>query len=294
MRRLALLLAVAAAAGACGPAGGQSTRQSPSPVVSGASGSPSPFTSPWPGGPSPAAPSPAPVRPSPAPPVASPSPWQPFLPPALTGTEWYRLPTARRIVALTFDGGSGAQGLPKILAALAAAGVPGTFFLTGRWVEQHPDGARQIAAVPMHSIGNHSYDHPHFTQLTNAQIDSEIARCQSDIQGTTGRNPKPIFRFPYGDSDARTVAEVNRLGYGSIRWTVDTLGWEGASSGRSTATIRSRVLASLQPGEIVLMHIGAADDGTTLDADALPSVIADLRARGYGFVAVWDFVEGLG
>ena len=49
----------------------------------------------------------------------------------------------------------------------------------------------------------------------------------------------------------------------------------------------TRVLGAARPGEIVLMHVGAnPDDGTTLDAAALPSVISGLRARGYGFVTL--------
>jgi hypothetical protein len=35
------------------------------------------------------------------------------------------------------------------------------------------------------------------------------------------------------------------------------------------------------------MHVGSnPDDGTTLDADALPSMIGRLRAAGYGFVTL--------
>jgi hypothetical protein len=43
----------------------------------------------------------------------------------------------------------------------------------------------------------------------------------------------------------------------------------------------------LRPGEIVLMHVGSnPDDHTTFDADALPQVITELRARGYSFVTL--------
>jgi len=214
------------------------------------------------------------------------------LPDWLRGVEWSQLPTDRKIVALTFDAGSGAQGVPPILSTLNSTGVPGTFFLTGRWIEQYPGPAQQIAASPTNVIGNHSYDHPYFTQLTTDQIDQEVVSTENLIETKTDRYPRPIFRFPYGDSDSTCVADVNRLGYGSIRWTVDTLDWKGASTGQSVATIRQRVLNGLRPGEIVLMHVGAADDGTTLDADALPYVIADLEALGYGFVDVWNFSLG--
>ena len=54
---------------------------------------------------------------------------------------------------------------------------------------------------------------------------------------------------------------MNSLGYASIWWTVDTLGWKGNP-----------------------------DDGSTLDADALPTLITELRARGYSFVTVAQFM----
>jgi hypothetical protein len=53
--------------------------------------------------------------------------------------------------------------------------------------------------------------------------------------------------------------------------------------------VQSWILGGLEPGEIVLMHVAAANDGTTLDADALPAVIDALRARGYGFTNIYRF-----
>ena len=51
--------------------------------------------------------------------------------------------------------------------------------------------------------------------------------------------------------------------------------------------VLNRVLGSLRPGEIVLMHCGSnPDDHSTLDAAALPSVIQALQARGYAFVTL--------
>jgi peptidoglycan/xylan/chitin deacetylase (PgdA/CDA1 family) len=68
---------------------------------------------------------------------------------------------------------------------------------------------------------------------------------------------------------------------------VDTLGWKGTSGGSSVQAVADRVQAGLQPGEIVLMHIGSnPDDGTTLDADALPRIIDRTAAAGYGFTTL--------
>ncbi|HEX9097760.1 MAG TPA: polysaccharide deacetylase family protein [Candidatus Dormibacteraeota bacterium] len=239
--------------------------------------------------------SPTPTPTTTARPTPTPAPSR-TLPTSLRGVEWYTLPTTSKVVALTFDAGSGNQGLARILKTLADEHVPGTFFLTGQFVERYPGDVEAISAVEMHSVGNHTYDHPHMNQLSDAAVRDEIVRTEQLILHATGRQPWPLFRFPYGESSARTIADANGLGYGSIRWTVDTLGWQGtsavggASGGQTVQSVTRRALDAARPGEIVLMHVGAAPDGTTLDADALAGVIDGLRARGYGFVAIWDFI----
>ena len=49
----------------------------------------------------------------------------------LLGTDWTRIPTSAKVVALTFDAGANAAGLPSIESTLRAKGVRATFFLTG-------------------------------------------------------------------------------------------------------------------------------------------------------------------
>jgi peptidoglycan-N-acetylglucosamine deacetylase len=195
------------------------------------------------------------------------------------------IPGAGLVVALTFDAGANAAGLPKILSALSAKGVTGTFFLTGNWAEGNPEGVGQIVAAG-HRVANHSMTHPGFTGLTDSQIVQQVRGAEQVIL-TAGGDPKPLFRFPFGERDARTIKALNALGYVAVRWTVDTLGWKGTSGGGNAQIIADRIMAGLQPGEIVLMHIGSnPDDGTTLDADALPQVIDRIRAEGYSFVSL--------
>jgi peptidoglycan/xylan/chitin deacetylase (PgdA/CDA1 family) len=86
------------------------------------------------------------------------------------------------------------------------------------------------------------------------------------------------------------IGLANSLGYGGIRWTIDTLGWEGTAEGQSTATVLARVRSGLRPGAIVLMHLGAAPDHSTLDAHALAGVIRAVHARGYHFVTIDQFL----
>ena len=164
--------------------------------------------------------------------------------------------------------------------------MPATFFLTGNFVRAYPAASRAIAAAG-ERIGNHTVTHPYLTQKTDPEVRQEITGAAQQIKAVTGKNPAPLFRFPYGDADARTIAIANQLGYVPVRWTVDTLGWEGTAGHITASVVASRVLAALRPGEIVLMHVGSnPDDHTTFDADALPQVISELRASGYGFVTL--------
>ncbi|WP_052207368.1 polysaccharide deacetylase family protein [Sinomonas humi] len=208
------------------------------------------------------------------------------IPSSLLGVDLERIPTSQKVVALTFDAGANDAALRSILNTLAANGVPGTFFLTGDWVNQFPSDPALVYNAG-NRIGNHSMTHPDFTTLSDAQIAAEISSAQSTIE-RAGADPLPFFRFPFGARDSRTIADVNAAGYAAIRWTVDTLGWEGTMNGtRGPSFVVQRVMAAAQPGEIVLMHLGSnPDDGSTLDAAALPDVISQLRAAGYGFVTL--------
>ena len=201
-----------------------------------------------------------------------------------------RLPTHRKLLALTFDGGGDtANGTALILKTLRRRRVAATFFLAGRWIRLHPALARAIGR--RYPIGDHTFDHADQTGLSSAQIRADVRRGAWWIRVKAGRNPRPLFRFPYGARDARTIAVVNSMGYASVRWTVDTWGWIGRSEGQSVASVVRRIADNLEPGAIVLMHVGVAHDGSLLDAEALPRVIALARARGYRFVTLDGFVH---
>lgn len=208
------------------------------------------------------------------------------IPSGLQGRDWERIPTTRHVVALTFDAGSNAAGVHAILRTLSAQHVRhATFFLTGQWAQAYPVRARMIAASYL--LGNHSMTHPHFTSLTDRQIRSQLTRAARAIHAACGTGPAPVFRFPYGDRNQRTINAVNASGYVAVRWTVDTLGWEGTNAGITPASILRRVVSNLRPGEIVLMHVGAnPTDHSTLDADSLSRVIRAVRSHGYSFVSL--------
>ncbi len=191
------------------------------------------------------------------------------------GKEYVRIPGEARVVALTFDAAYDPAPLDGILAALRAEGVPATFFLTGEFAEDFPDSVAAIVAAG-HPIGSHSYSHPAFTQISAAQVRSQLSRTADLLQKSGAGDPSPLFRFPYGARDVETLALVGREGYVSVYWTIDTLDWKPE---RTPQEIHEVVLTKLTPGAIVLMHVGSPQT-----AAVLPSLIRDLRAEGYGFV----------
>jgi len=202
------------------------------------------------------------------------------------GTDWTRIPTTSKVIALTFDAGGNANGLASIRTTLARRNVPATFFLTGSWVRAFPAQANEVGVAGFR-LGNHTDTHPHLPALTDDQVRAQVLTAQRSVLLANGGETRPLFRFPYGDRDTRTISIVNSLGYVPVRWTVDSLGWQGTSGGQSTQSVVNRVLAAAQPGCIVLMHVGSnPDDGTTLDAAALPQIIDGFRARGYSFVTL--------
>ncbi|MGZ6792165.1 MAG: polysaccharide deacetylase family protein [Mycobacteriales bacterium] len=240
---------------------------SPSPAVTTPAPSPSPTASATPS--ATASPSPTPTRPTPSPTVAVRGP----------SVVLRRLPTSRPVVALTFDAGSDPGHTAQVLDLLAARHLHATFGLTGAWVGANPALARRIAAEG-HQVVNHTDGHLSWTgrstgtaPLTAAQRRQELARAEATIRSVTGVAAAPWWRPPYGDRDASVDADAGAAGYRwELLWTVDTLGWRGVAP----AEVTRRTLDAAGPGEVVLMHVGAA----STDWQALPAVLDGLRARG--------------
>lgn len=260
--------------------------------------SPSPTASPTPTETASASPTPGPTaspttRPTPSrtpTPRPTPSPTARPSSPAPTTTVarvLWKGSTSRHVVALTFDAGSDTGSTAAILDLLAARHVRATFGLTGAWVRANPALARRIVAAG-HLVVNHTDRHLSFTgrstgtaPLSRAQRAAALAGAEQALH-EVGASGRPWFRPPYGDRDTSVDRDVGALGYRyELMWTVDTLGWKGVPASEVVA----RVLAKLAPGEIVLMHVGAASS----DARALPDLLDALTARGYGFVRADGF-----
>jgi peptidoglycan-N-acetylglucosamine deacetylase len=162
-----------------------------------------------------------------------------------------------------------------ILAALGEARVRATFFLQGRWARAYPEVARSIVEAG-HLIGNHSHHHAAMDGLLDDYFREDVRDAEESIQRSTGANPRPWFRCPFGSGmeDARVLGLLGELGYRHVGWDVDPRDWE---EGRTRSEVCDRVLHGVEArgSSIVLMHAWPA-----VTAEALPEVLAGLRSVG--------------
>ena len=221
-------------------------------------------------------------------PSATPSPT--VVPPGARARTVDRGVAGRRAVALTFDAGADRGYAERILNTLRDTGVAASFGMTGKWAEQNPDLVRRMVAEG-HLLFNHTYDHASFTGRSpgTAPLGAEarrrqIERTEVTVAAIAGVDLKPFFRPPYGDYDEAMLSQLAGLGYThNVMWTVDSFGWRGLSA----AQIVARCLDGAAPGAILLFHVGADSQ----DAFALPELIRQLRASGYGFATVAEVLR---
>jgi len=192
----------------------------------------------------------------------------------------YRGNPSKRMVALTFDATYGDNQTPRLLQILRDNNIQATFFLSGIWPVRFPNLARDIAAAG-HEIGNHSYTHPHMTQIPLTEVSNQIIRTNAVIRSITGVSPY-LFRPPFGEFNQAILNTVARLGFVTIMWTVDSLDWQDPGVDQ----IINRVVNNIQPGAIVLMHQAAPQT-----PDALPAIISRLRQQGYSFGTVTQVMD---
>ncbi|MGW2980700.1 polysaccharide deacetylase family protein [Streptomyces humidus] len=170
-------------------------------------------------------------------------------------------------VGLTFDDGpSGSTS--TLLNALKQNGLRATMFNEGQYAASRPSQVRAQVDAGMW-VGNHSYTHPHLTQQSQAQIDSEISRTQQAIAGAGGGTPR-LFRPPYGETNSTVRAVEAKYGLTEIIWDVDSQDWNGAST---DAIVQAA--GRLTNGQVILMH-----DWPANTIAAIPRIAQGLAGRG--------------
>ena len=205
-----------------------------------------------------------------------------------------RLGWATKKIAISFDDGPDSRWTPKILDILEEKKAPGVFFVIGDEANKRPDILRREFAEG-HEIGNHTFTHPKFDEISHTQIRWELNLTQRLIESTLGVKTI-LFRPPYGiDHQPEYAEEVAQLplaqemGYLIVGQRIDPDDWSLRGGKPIPAKdIVDSVLKQADKGNIILLHDGGGDRTQTVIA--LPQIIDALRARGYQLVSVSDLI----
>jgi len=206
-------------------------------------------------------------------------------------------------IALTFDadmtqfmwdqldtGEVASQANVAIFDYLEAEAIPATFFIGGMWAERYPEHMERLAGNPDFQLANHSYEHKGFTEdcydLGRIEVDEMAADVAKtfDLMEPYGGNQSRYFRFPGGCYDDAALEALQPLGLTVVQWDVVS----GDPFATAAQPLVDAVLSTAEPGSIVVMHCNEGNAQFT--DEALPDIVAGLRAQGYEFVTLSDLL----
>jgi peptidoglycan/xylan/chitin deacetylase (PgdA/CDA1 family) len=193
------------------------------------------------------------------------------------------------LVALTFDACQTAEAEAgydtAIIRTLTETQTAATLFLGGLWMQSHPTQTQLLANIPYFELGNHSWSHPDFAAISTEMMAAEITKTQEILCQLTGQAPPAVFRLPYGTYTEEALQVIGRHGLRTIQWDVVT---GDPDPNILAADIVRAVKNEVQNGSIIIMHMNTRGWHT---AEALPTIIEVLKARGYQFVTVSELLE---
>ncbi len=206
-----------------------------------------------------------------------------------------RLPTAERVVALTFDACGGARGSGydvALIGTLRTTATPATLFLNQRWITAHPDLAAELAADPLFELANHGTAHLPLSVTGAAaygiagtagpgEVFDEVEGNRRTLTELTGHAPR-FFRSGTAHYDDVAVRIAGELGQTVVNFDVN-------GDGGATFTPRqvSAALLSVVPGSIVIGHLNQPTGGT---AAGVAAALPRLTAAGFRFVRLSEYL----
>lgn len=199
-----------------------------------------------------------------------------------------RLPTEDKVIALTFDAceaGKVSHLDHAVADYLIANRIPFTVFLGGKFVRDNADDVKMLSKLPFVELENHSWSHNNnMPALSGPRIVSEVLKAERAVGLLTGARTT-FFRFPAGKTDAATTALVEGLGYQIVHWR-----WaEGDPDPHVSAkAMIAQTMAKAEAGDILIFHINGRGVHT---AEAIPAVVEGLKAKGFRFVLLRDYLN---
>lgn len=215
----------------------------------------------------------------------------------LKGTKTYPVrDDGKKVVYLTFDDGPSTENTENVLKELDNNGIKGTFFVTGKSVDNGKDSENILKEIAKngHAIGNHTYSHNYNKLYPARTIDSkafieDIDKCNESLKRVLGEEfSTRVIRFPggYWSWNGRTAIRpiIDEKGYAIIDWNALNKDAEGAKK-EAPELVKSLIetTEALGPNAdsvVVLMH---DTYGKSETVKSLKEIIEYFKQKGFEF-----------
>lgn len=184
-----------------------------------------------------------------------------------------------RRVALTFDDGPDPEHTCGVLDALAAYDAKATFFVVGECALAHPEIVRRIHAEG-HLVACHTQTHTNLGRVPFGKALDECRKGRATLEAIIGK-PVRRLRPPFGGLRLLNSFAVLGCGMGIVLWSLDSQDCRGVTPAALCENASRAV-----PGDILLFH-----DPLPNTVAALPTILADLRARNMSCVALESLLQ---
>ena len=119
---------------------------------------------------------------------------------------------------------------------------------------------------------------------TARQYCEEVGKSSARLQEITGKKPLPLFRAPGGKTSPALLAAAKACGYAHVGWSpAGFLGDELPSDAYPNAALLKKAVQGIQPGDILLAHLGIWSRKDPWAPAVLEPLITGLQARGFCF-----------
>lgn len=194
------------------------------------------------------------------------------------GITW-RIPTAEKVLFLTFDDGPIPEITPWVLDQLAEFDAKATFFCVGENVVNHPTVFNRLIEEG-HSVGNHTFNHVSGWGTDNLPYFHNIRKAARLVKSS-------LFRPPYGRLMPSQKNFLQRH-YQIVMWDVLSGDYDPNISGENCL---ENVIDNARPGSIIVMHDSVKAEGNL--RFMLPRVLEFYAAKGWRFERLDETITAL-
>lgn len=192
--------------------------------------------------------------------------------------------TEEMVVYLTFDCGYENGYTDEILDVLKRQDVPACFFVTKTYIRDNVELTTRMKEEG-HQVGNHTITHPSMPTKSYEEIMEEVNGTAEYMKEVTGYDMDPYLRPPMGEYSERTLAITQDLGFKTIFWSMAYVDYDVNNQPGADYVIE-HFEKYHHNGAIILMH-----NVSSSNAEALETVIENLKAKGYRFASLNELEE---